>query len=217
MKKIIIGVIIVLLVIIAIFLGRTKTIDETITTIPLENGLVIKELKNTSGCFWEDGSNSNVQSVASFVLENNSERTLQLLELQILIDDEKYDFQITTVPPQEKVFVQEINKKSFPSTYTEVSVDAKYTVFFQQEPSLKEDVIEITEENNMLVAENISMSDINGPIYIYYKNVGENGEYIGGITYRVLIEKLSQGEQFSVMANHYEVNNSKVMFVEYAQ
>ena len=69
----------------------------------------------------------------------------------------------------------------------------------------------------MLNIKNISGSDIGSDIFVYYKNIDENSDWYGGITYRTVAGGgLKVGELRQLPASHFKKESSKVVFVTYA-
>ena len=85
--------------------------------------------------------------------------------------------------------------------------------FFTSELSLMEDSLQIQILDGVMNVTNISDSDIDGDIYIYYKNAAMD-LYYGGITYRSSIAGgLKQSETRQLSGGHISKTGTKVMFV----
>ncbi len=194
----------------------TKNITDNNAEIPLLDQMKITKISNMSGVFVEDGNDTEVDSVGAIILENTGSRTIQLANVNLIIDGESYTFSVTTLPPQKSAVLQELDKKTLPEEYSKISADTDSVVLFDKEPDLYENIFEITGEQGAVTIKNISDTAINGPIYIYYKNTCEDG-YAGGITYRTQIPTLDAGATFSANTSHFYSGNSQVMFVDYVQ
>lgn len=220
-KKRIVGILILVVVAIVCLLWpqldaeeKSQQAEEGFNKVKLGDGLELVSLANKSVTFVEDGSDEHLESVAVAAIRNNSEKVLQLADIHITIDGELYDFQLTTLPVGEVAYVQELDKRSMPETYEKLSTVTENVVFFQEELNLYEDLFEIQTSAQTITLKNISGSEVPGPIYVYYKLIGENG-YEGGITYRVSIQGLAVGESSNAFAAHYQPDTCKVMFVTY--
>lgn len=182
--------------------------------IDLSDGLVITKIYNAEGVFVEDGSDESVDMFAEIVVQNKTKKMLQLAKIYLITEEDEYEFQITTLPAGETVSVQEITCKAIDSNSKIVSARTEHVVFFEEEPSMYSDVFEIKAEETQITLKNISNETIEGPVYVYYKTIGEMG-YEGGITYRVSFSELNSGDSKSVYAGHYHTDKSKVMFLDY--
>ena len=184
--------------------------------IDLGDDLYVLQLVNISGTFVEDGSDAKIDMVAAITVENRGDKTLQLANITLYVEGTEYAFSLTTLPPGEQAMIQETGKQTFPIMEELPGAKTSNVVFFQEEPSMHEDVFDITTEAYTITVENKTDTDIAGPIYVYYKTKGED-YYQGGITYRVQISGLEAGETYSAYAGHFYGEESQVMFVDYAE
>lgn len=182
-------------------------------TIALEDGLVIIKIGSYDGKFVEDGTDEEVSDVLMIVVKNEGNETLQYAELNIEFENVKAEFDFSTLRPGEKMIVLEKNRLEYSTGMEVTSAKLENAVFFQEELSLCEDTIKISPLDGAMNIENISDNELSGTIWIYYKNK-QGGRYLGGITYRATIEGgLGVGEIKQVMANHFSLENSEIMFV----
>ena len=199
--------------------------DEQVTldNIPTESApllvsedIYIVRMANYSGRFVEDGSDAELENYCAVVVENRSEKTIQLLQFTISGKERTYSFRLTTLPPGERAIVQEINRSAVANGEVIVSVNVEAIVYFAEEPSLHEDIFTISGSENGIELRNRTNQKISGPIYVYYKTRTSNG-YVGGITYRVTIPSLEANGIYEAAVNHFWPGSSQVMFIEYAQ
>lgn len=181
--------------------------------VELSDGLVIHHLGGYAGIYMEDGTDEVVSDVMMLVLENTSDKDLQLARIQIEYPDFTAEFEVTNLPAGAKIVALEKNRH--PEVQEQyVSVQAKNVVFYAAPMTLQEERIMITGANGTLTVENVSGEDITGDIYIYYKNSATDLFY-GGITYRVCVSGgLASGEKNTVIAGHYTVDGSRLLLVE---
>lgn len=176
--------------------------------------LEIVEARNMSGIFVEDGSNEKIDSVFALKVRNTGEKTLQYALVHLTCGDKEYQFAITTLPANETVVVQEQARQSC-ATKGDWRGFAEYLIWFEKEPNQYEDIFSLTTAENNISLQNISDTDITGPISVYYKNLADK-DLMGGITYRVTLQDgLSAGESDTCYAAHYIPENSKIMFIDY--
>jgi hypothetical protein len=91
-----------------------------------------------------------------------------------------------------------------------------FAQFFETEPSIPRDELEISVTHKGIRVRNLTNEDIDRDILLYYKSV-QNGVYVGGITYRVRLSGLKAGDEATVYADHATEKYTQVMFVEYGE
>ena len=182
----------------------------------LEQGLYIVHMGNFSGRFVEDGSDEQIENFCAVIVENQSDKTLQLLQFKLTIGETVYDFRLTTLPPGERAIVQDLNRTSFAAGEEDMTANVEACLFFNEEPSLHEDLFAVSGTESGLELRNRTNSDISGPIYVYYKTRTADG-YFGGITYRITIPSLEANGTYNAAVSHFWPGSSQVMFIDYAQ
>lgn len=177
-------------------------------------GLYILSVDSYAGIYVEDGSDDVVQGLMMVILENRSEKALQLCNLTLDFGDAQASFSATNIPAGGRVALLEQNRMPYRSD-DPVRMTVENIAMMDAFP-LYEDVFEITTLDGVINIRNISGNDIIGDIFIYYKNVG-GGIYYGGITYRVRIaDGLKAGEIRQLMTAHYYEDASEILMVTYA-
>ena len=200
--------------------GESQSQDSNVPTetapLVLEQGLYVVHMGNFSGQYVEDGSDAQLENFCAAVVENRTEKTIQLLQFKVTSGDRVYDFRLTTLPPGERAIVQDMNKASFVTSEAIMTADVELCVFFEEEPTLHEDVFAISGTEKGIELRNLTDAEIPGPIYVYYKTRTADG-YGGGITYRITIPGLAANGVYSATVNHFWPGSSQVMFIDYAQ
>lgn len=178
------------------------------------DGLKIVKAGRYAGLFVEDGSDETVSDVFALIVENTSDSMLQYAEITVALGSESYVFKLSTIPAGARAQVLEADKKALPEDISGATASVGMKADFPAEPSMYEDIFEVTAENYAIRVKNISANDISGDIYVYYKSkVGDL--YMGGITYRVRVGGLAAGESENSYAAHYVDADSEIMFVTY--
>lgn len=184
--------------------------------LSLENpGLVVDAVGSYNGLFVEDGSNSPVERCLSLIVTNNTSEMIQIADIILLANEkEELNFKITNLSAGASVLVMESN-------HHEYQKDENYTfkdmnIAYLKDTSLMEDTFEISSEDGKLTVKNISDKDCE-LAYIYYKYTQRGGTYLGGITYRVPVEKLAAGKTVEVTAGHWREGSSRISMVEIAE
>lgn len=185
--------------------------------IDLGFGLKLTALSEVTGNFPEDGSDEFVESMLSATFQNEGDQTIQYASVQVIIGEEEFAFEFTTLPAGESVRVFEADRKELAGSPNAVSAEIESIAYFQEEPSIYENELEITVADGLICVKNISGKDIDKEISVFYKTASDD-MYIGGITYRLRIPAgLPAGEEFLGNAIHASETMSKVMFVTYGE
>ena len=234
-KKIIIPLVIIAVVAVAALLickckgliGSTDTEQtyEQIVTEKLEsgeietdasvNGISVVSVDSITGMYVEDGSDDVLSDILTVTFRNDADVTLQYAKLILSIGEEDYVFDISTVPPGQSVRAMEINRKSLVSADGDVSLNQENIVWFNEEPSMCEDVLSVEQSSNGIILKNISSDTITAPVYVFYKNYVDD-VLIGGITYRTGTDKdIKPGKTVVLSAGHFDPEVSQLMFITY--
>jgi hypothetical protein len=184
--------------------------------IDLGQGLSVTEMISAAGTFPEDGQNTVLSDMFCITVKNSSERTLQLAQIKLTVNNEEYFFQISTLPAGASVRAYEISQKAAPTDIQSFRSECVFAQFFETEPSIPRDELEISVTHKGIRVRNLTNEDIDRDILLYYKTM-QNGIYVGGITYRVRLSGLKAGDEATVYADHATEKYTQVMFVEYGE
>ena len=218
---IVIGIVVIIAIIIAVAMAsKNHGFHETAesTSYSLENNLEISSIGSYDGPFLEDGSNEEVSDVLMITLKNNGTQTLQYAELTLECKDGIAEFAFSTLAPNEEMIVLEANRLSYAKGMNDIkNAVLDNVVFFEEEPTLCADMVQISTLDGAMNIENISGSDITGRVIVYYKNY-QDDTYQGGITYRAIIEDgIEAGGIKQIMTSHFFADSSKIVFVTCGQ
>ena len=153
-----------------------------------------------SGQFVEDGKDNLVSNVATILVTNNSDQFLDLATIMYLIDGKTATFVVTGLPAGRSAWVLESSKLTATASSTFTYVDK--TTSFRENVSATSDKVTITADGNMLTATNNSDETLEG-VFIYYRSVHTDGNFLGGITYLVDFGTLKPGASVEKMGGHY--------------
>ena len=167
-------------------------------TEPVElDGLRFTSFGRYSGTYFEDGSDKAVEDVAVVLVGNTTERYLELAICSFEIDGAPATFTVTNLPPQKGAWVLARDALIVNSGASFV-LKGGTTTF-----CTPEDIPTITAQplDGTVLVENRSETEAFSG-YIYYKTVYEDGNYLGGVTYRSLIEDLPAQSRTEITAAH---------------
>ncbi|MBQ8813364.1 MAG: hypothetical protein IJZ85_02550 [Lachnospiraceae bacterium] len=184
-------------------------------TLPFDlgRGLTLTKIGSYTGLYMEDGSNEIIGNVLMIKVENTGDEYIQYAEIALNGDNGTGNFVLTTLFPGQSMIVLEKDRKTCDSGAEYRGASAGNVAVFSAVPGLCEDRLEIQALDGVINVTNISGSDIAGDVVIYYKN--SRGDLLyGGITYRIRITGgLKNGEIRQIVADHFSVSGSTVMFV----
>lgn len=167
-----------------------------------------REFARFSGQFVEDGRDELVENVAAMLVTNRSEQYLDLATLTYDVDGHEAVFVVTGLPAGSSAWVMEAGRMTIPD-------DAKFTLVdcvtaFRDDVTVDTDAVSIYAEANMLTAVNNTRETLEG-VFVYYKTLHTDGNFFGGITYRVDFGDLDPGCAAEALAGHYSVENSRIV------
>jgi hypothetical protein len=162
--------------------------------------------------YMEDGTNEIVSNMMMLIVQNESDRDLQLAHINLTYEDFVAEFEVTNLPAGKSVVVLEKNRRAYTDqAYQKAAMED--VIFFQEPMSLREDLVQIHGGEGYLDVKNVTDAPL-GPMYVYYKNSATDLFY-GGITYRAkILEGIRPGETIRVAAGHYGPDTSTVLWVQ---
>ena len=161
-----------------------------------------------SGSFVENGSDRRVENVAVLLLTNRSQEYLDFARLTFTIGDKEAVFEATGIPPGKSAWVME--KNGLAIDQGAVFVCGEEVTSFRPVPDFSH--LKISAEDGRLQITNLSNEPMED-VYIYYKNLHTDGNFLGGITYRVAADKLPAAQSLLVNAGHSVENQTEIVCV----
>ena len=195
-----------------------ETTQPSITEVPTEvpqfeemleeDGVAFGNFSLFSGQFVENGRDEPVENVAAILVTNNSERFLDLATLTFEVDGKPATFMVTGLPAGRSAWVLEMQgltaEKNSVVNFLECIPSFRNSV--QSHP----EEISVEAQGNMLTLTNESDQKLEG-VFLYYKNLHPDGNFLGGITYLVEAGDLEPGASVEVLAGHYDKENSEIV------
>ncbi len=176
-------------------------------------GLQVVSLEPYSGLFVEDGSDETVSDICAIRVKNTGEETVQYAHLTMTLGETVYEFDLSTLPPAREVQLLDLNRQAVPESTEGISLAVADYAAFSKEPSMNEEVLEISAQDTAITITNRSDQDMS-QVYVYYK-LDYGGFYLGGITYRVGASELAAGASTTCYAGHYTSDECSLMFTTY--
>lgn len=164
-----------------------------------------------SGPFMEDGSDREVEGVASVLVTNRSGQYLDRAELTYEVDGRLARFIVAGLHPGRSAWVLEANALAAGEESKYIYIEGTASYLDGVEPTTPEITVSSV-EGRLRVVNNTDRTLEN--VIIYYKNLHEDGAYLGGITYAVGFGTLAPGGAVEKLAGQYGAD-SQIVRVEW--
>lgn len=161
-----------------------------------------------TGQFVEDGSDIPVENVAAILVTNHTEDFLDLATLEYEINGKSATFVVTGLPAGKSAWVLEKNQMTVADGAAFEYV--KKTTAFKSGVVNETDKITLSADGNMLTATNNTNEKLEG-VFVYYKTLHTDGNYLGGITYMTTFGDLEPGESLTELAGHYDKDKTEIV------
>lgn len=155
-------------------------------------------------------------SVLSVFVRNVSDEDIQYALLSVMTGNGRAEFPISTLTAGASATLRCNNGYIFDDDAVYYGWKVENKAIFKEKLSCYPDVFEIDGVDGFISIKNISDKDVEGKIYIYYKNVTD-GVYDDGVTYRAYVDGLKKGEKTQIKTQHYLKDSSRILFVTYAE
>ena len=180
--------------------------------INMGNDLVITDIGSYTGIYMEDGSDEVVSGVLMMVVKNTGDKTVQYAKITLEAGETDGLFELTTLPAGQSVVLLEQTRMSYDKNAEYMAAKTENLALFSEEPSVMSDTLQMQVLDGVINVTNISDTDIDGEIVVYYKNSAAD-LYYGGITYRSRITcGLKAGEIRQVVGAHLSKSGTAIMF-----
>ena len=161
------------------------------------------------GPFWEDGTGEEVAAVAGLVVENTGGETVASGAVVLEWEDATLVFELSLLPPGERVLVLEKNRQQFPQVLPQECYGwsrGEYTENMGQ--------VTVEAAGGMTMAVVNHTEDRIPLTQISYKTRDpESGLYLGGVTYTVEVRNLRPGERRLLTPHRFVCGGSTVVRV----
>ena len=177
------------------------------TEPPKPKVLVYSRFGRYSGAYVEDGSDAPVEDVAVILVKNPTGEFLEYARMEFDINGQKAVFVLRGLPPGAAAWVLEANRLVIEAGSTFSLVDE--VVSFGT-PGVSTDNLTLSVDTGTITAMNNTDSNLEN-VYIYYRQRHTDGNYLGGICYRVSFGTLEPGKPVTATAGHFFPENSKIV------
>lgn len=178
-----------------------------------DQDIVCSEFSRFSGQYVEDGRDEPVENVAAMLVTNQSDEFLDLATLTYLIDGKEATFVVTGLLPGSSAWVMEQNRMSIGKDVEFVRKDCVCS--FRKQTQFANE-ISLTSSGTNLTATNRTGQTLKN-VVVYYKSLHTDGNFLGGITYRVSFGDVASGESVEKVAGHYSTAGSQVVRISWQE
>lgn len=175
-----------------------------------------------SGQYMEDGKDDQVSGVVALYVTNVSDEYLEYANVKCDVNGQEATFIVTGLKPHTSAWVLERNRlviqEENVNDITMVHLSDQHT-FRDDTQTQTEDLI-VKLQSGYLEAYNNTGKDLKS-VYVYYKkqfkvsNEFTNGVFLGGITYRVLLGDIKNGETSQAIAGHCTPTGCEVVRIDW--
>lgn len=180
--------------------------------LPDKKGLSVDKIGQYSGQFLESGKDENAENIFAIVVTNKSKDMLQYGQLKFKVGGKDALFVVTNLPAGKTTLVLEANKKSFQRT-NDISYEGASTSYIDDN-TMNKGKFKVSSEGTKLTLKNLTNQKYS-TVYVYYKNVDDDGSYLGGITYRTKFENVKPNATINNDTEHYLEGGSEIVMVDY--
>ena len=174
-------------------------------------GLIIEKIAPYSGMYVENGSNVTVQNVAMLLVYNDGDYPIEYTQISISYGDETLLFDISALPMDEYLVVQEKTGKAIPAGDVTCIGAA---VVQRANMEMSDGKVLVTDNgNNTMTITNLTGETI-PTIRVFYKYYMETEDiFVGGIAFTVRITRLGAGASVTIQPSHYTSQTCRVVMV----
>ena len=172
-------------------------------------GLVIEKIAPYNGMYVEDGSNADSQNIAMLLVSNKGDFPVEYTRITLEYGAESLVFDISALPVNEKLVVQEKTGKAVPQTTATL---ASATVVQRADMEMSEDLVEVVDNgDNTITITNLTDKMI-PTVRVFYKYYMQDEEiFVGGIAFTVRVTRLAAGKSVTIQPSHYNSQTSRVV------
>lgn len=163
-----------------------------------------------SGRFVEDTSDRKIEDVVAMLISNKSDRYLDIAMLTYEINGKTANFKVTGLPAGKSAWVLESSGMQTSDNPVVKYLDS--VIAYRDEAVSQAEQLTIRAEGNSLLVTNVSDKTLYH-VYVYYKVLHADGNFLGGITYGVGFGDLAPGQTSDSLAAHYQEGKTQIVRV----
>lgn len=172
--------------------------------------LLVRQMVNYEGPFWEDGTSASVERVAALLVENAGGEFVSRGAIILQWEEQTLVFELYVLPPGEKMLVLEKDRQDLPTLQPEMCYGWSQGEYPEYVPWIA------VEEGGgtTMVVENRGSERIPLVQICYKTRNRSSGIFLGGIAYTVEVRNLRPGERRLLTPFRYTCENSEVVRIQ---
>lgn len=182
------------------------------TALPLtlaEGGLVVEEIFQYSGEYWENGTPETVENVAAILVSNPGRRMIEYAAIRLECGSKQLHFFLYDLPPGEKCLVMEKEGKPLLGTVTEATfLGIRWCVY-----DLAPEQVRWVGRNETILVGNATGRDMEEICLRYKRYDEERGCFLGGVSFSIRTE-LAAGQEERLSPLYYYAGCCQVVSIE---
>lgn len=190
--------------------SNNNSSQESQTQSPEQSLLTYDRFSLYSGQYVEDGRDEPVSNVAAILVTNRSDQFLDLATLTFEIDGREATFRVSGLPAGRSAWVMEANRMT--ATNSSVFTFVDMVTGFRENVISSTDKLSITCVGNLVTATNKSNQKLEN-VFVYYRVLHTDGNYLGGITYVIDFGTLEPGASVEKLAGHFSADKARIVRV----
>ena len=157
-----------------------------------------------SGKFVEDGSDKEVDSVACILVKNHSAAYIDYAKITAKIGDRDGEFVLTGIPADGTLWVMESTGMIIGAKDSFTYVDQVISQLRTEE--MIDSRVQVSFSDGAVILTNLSEEDLSN-VQVYYKQIHNDGNLLGGFTYTLTAETLAAGQSTALISAHSQQEN----------
>ena len=173
--------------------------------------LVIEEMMNYYGSYWEDGSGDLVEGVAGLMIYNPTDRMIEFASFVVRQAEESLYFFVHHLPPMSRCLVLEY--KRMPCQPQDVTECREICVRWDYQ-ELSREQVDYVGLGPLMTIINRDGRTIDHVTVRYKQYVKEGDYYLGGVVYSAHLFFLQPEERRTIQPEHYKAGYARIVAVE---
>lgn len=187
----------------------TQPVEETTCQLPYAN-IYARRLVCFDGPFYEDQNAEELIGIAALELENTGDKMVEYVEAIVEQENRKLRFEATYIPPGGRVLVLEKDAQLYDMQRI---LDFQCPKIVTATVSAQNMVQVLPDGACNVVVTNLSRQEL-CCVRVFYKQYYEkDAQFIGGVTYSLVLTDLQPGESRRVSPYHFATEYSRIVEV----
>ena len=190
---------------------QIRPVSMTFPAALQDSRLVIEELRQYQGPYWEDGSGDFVEDVAALMICNPTDRMITFAAFAVETPEATLYFFAYRLPPQSRCLVLEYSRKSCDP---QQALDCRELMVRWAAQELSREQINYVGFGPQMTIVNRDSSPLRRVTVWYKQYVPSEDYYLGGAAYSAHLFCVQPEEQRTVMPEYYDAAHARIVAIE---